>query len=148
MKPFIKLLLLTAIILSYSVNAQQTKVNLTGNWILTDYWENETDFILSSDNYVSMLVNGEFIDGKNFVIHGGKDDGQKAELKYWIDYDKNPIEIDFIAIKDNTEKGRILGAIKPINENEFIIILSFEGSRDKNFSEDNLEKIMSARRKL
>ena len=71
---------------------------------MIDYSGNNSDFILTSDNYVSMSINGEFIDGKNFVVRVGKNNGQKGELKYSINYEKNPIEIDFIAIKDNEEK--------------------------------------------
>ncbi|OWR12828.1 hypothetical protein CDW55_12310 [Chryseobacterium sp. VAUSW3] len=94
-----------------------------------------------------MSINGEFIDGKNFIVRGGINNGQKAELKYSINYEKNPIEIDFIAIKDNEEKGRILGAIKQINENEFLMTMSFDGKRDLNFTDENAEKIMSIKRK-
>ena len=55
------------------------KVNLAGNWTNIDYDKNKSDFILSEDNYVSMSVNGEFIDGKNYIIKGGKNAGQKGE---------------------------------------------------------------------
>ncbi|AZI54473.1 hypothetical protein EIB75_04075 [Epilithonimonas vandammei] len=117
------------------------KVNLAGNWTNIDYDKNKSDFILSEDNYVSMSVNGEFIDGKNYIIKGGKNAGQKGELKYTIDYDKNPVEIDIIAIMDDTEKGRILGTIKLINKDEFLMIFSFTGKRDFNFSEKNAKQI-------
>ena len=147
MKTFIKISLLFLFFINCSAQQKPQKTNLVGSWIWTDYWENKSDFILTSDNYVSMSINGEFIDGKNFIVRGGKNDGQKGELKYSINYDKNPIEIDFIAIKDNEEKGRILGAIKPINENEFLMTMSFDGKRDVNFAEENVEKIMTLKRK-
>ena len=147
MKTFIKISLLFLFFINCSAQQKPQKTNLVGSWIWTDYWENKSDFILTSDNYVSMSINGEFIDGKNFIVRGGKNDGQKGELKYSINYDKNPIEIDFIAIKDNEEKGRILGAIKPINEYEFLMTMSFDGKRDVNFAEENVEKIMTLKRK-
>lgn len=56
------------------------------------------------------------------------------------------MEIDLIAIMDNDEKGRILGTIKPINENNFLMILSFEGVRDTNFDDTNKEKIIKVKR--
>lgn len=147
MKSLIKIILLFLFFNNCSAQSETKKLNLIGSWILNDYWQNQSDFILSSDNYVSMSVNGECIDGKNFIVRGGKNDGQKGELKYSINYQKNPIEIDFIAIKDNEEKGRILGAIKPLNENEFIITMSFDGKRDTDFTQQNVEKIITAKRK-
>ena len=95
-----------------------------------------------------MSVNGEFIDGKNFIIHGGKNDGQKGEMKYLINYEKNPIELDLVAMKENKEMGRILGVIKPINENEFLMIWSFDGKRNSDFSENNNEQIMKVKHKF
>lgn len=113
---------------------------------MSDYWNNESPLILSEDNYISMSINGEFIDGKNFIVKGGKNNGKKGELKYSINPDKIPIEIDLIALMDNDEKGRILGVIKPINESNFLIILSFDGVRDQNFEEDNKENILTVTR--
>lgn len=147
MKSLISVALFLFCLTSCSAQNKIEKPNLIGNWIWTDYWENKSDFILSADNYVSMSVNGEFLEGKNFIIRGGKNDGQKGELKYSIDYEKNPIEIDIIAIKDNEEKGRILGAIKILNENEFLMTISVDGKRDLNFSEENIEKISTVKRK-
>lgn len=147
MKSLIKITLLFLFFNNCFAQSETNKLDLLGNWILIDYWQNKSDFILTSDNYVSLSINGEFIDGKNFIVRGGKNDGQKAELKYSINYEKNPVEIDFIAIKDNEEKGRILGVIKVLNKNEFMMTMSFDGKRDINFTEQNAEKIMKAKRK-
>lgn len=147
MKSNIKILLLILIVINSTSYSQNKKLNLVGNWNVTDSWGNKSDFILSEDNYASMSVNGEFIDGKNFIIHGGKNDGQKGEMKYLINYEKTPIELDLIAMKENKEMGRILGVIKPINENEFLMIWSFDGKRNADFSENNNEQIMTVKRK-
>ena len=147
MKLLLKIALFFLFFINFSAQNMTKKPNFIGNWIWTDYWQNQSDFILTSDNYVSMSINGEFIDGKNFIVRGGKNDGQKAELKYSINLEKKPIEIDFIAIKDDKEKGRILGAIKLINENEFLMTMSFDGKRDLNFTDKNAEKIMTLKRK-
>lgn len=147
MKSHIKILLLILIVVNSSSYSQIKKLNLVGNWNMTDYWGNKSDFILSEDNYASMTVNGEFIDGKSFIIHGGKNDGQKGEMKYIINYEKTPIELDLVAMKENKEMGRILGVIKLINENEFLMIWSFDGKRNSDFSENNKEQIMTAKRK-
>lgn len=147
MKLHIKLLLLFSIVLNSSSYSQNKKLNIVGNWKMTDYSGTKSDFILSEDNYASISVNGEFIDGKNFIIHGGKNDGQKGEMKYLINYEKNPIELDLIAMIENKEMGRILGVIKQINENEFLMIWSFNGERNSDFSENNKEQIITVKRK-
>jgi|LakMenE18May11ns_1017448.scaffolds.fasta_scaffold9735658_2 hypothetical protein len=147
MKFNIKILLLILILINCTSYSQNKTLNLFGNWEITDYLENKSDFTLSVDNYVSMSINEEFIDGKNFIIRGGKYNGQKGELKYIINYEKTPIEIDLIAVKENKEMGRILGVIKPINENEFLMILNFDGKRNSDFSENNYEQIMTVKRK-
>lgn len=133
--------------INFSAQTKVAKFNIVGDWNWTDYWENKSDFILSSDNYVSMSINGEFIDGKKFVVRGGKNNGQIGELKYSINYEKTPIEMDLIAIKDNEEKGRILCSIKLLNVNEFLMTMSFDGNRDTNFTTDNSEKIVIVKRK-
>lgn len=147
MKNIIAIFLIFFSFITCKAQNDSKELNLTGNWILTDYWNNNSDFILTEDNFVLMTINGEVLDGKKFIIKGGKNNGEIAELKYSIDYTKKPIEIDFVAYKDKQEKGRILGAIKMIRENEFLMTLSFDGKRNLNFSKENEEKIMIARRK-
>ena len=122
--------------------AQNQETDFTGKWTMTDYWNNESPLILSEDNYVSISINGEFIDGKNFVVQ----DGKKGELKYLINTDKSPVEIDLIAIMDNEEKGRILGIIQLINDDEFLMTLSFDGVRNSNLDETNKENIVKVKR--
>ncbi|TRX35989.1 hypothetical protein [Flavobacterium restrictum] len=95
-----KIVFILVIITSVSYS-QNKKLNLVGNWNMTDYWGNKSVFILSEDNYGSLSVNGEFIDGKNFTIHGGQNDGQKGEMKYVINYKKTPIELDLVTVKEN-----------------------------------------------
>ena len=84
MKFNIKILLLILILINCTSYSQNKTLNLFGNWEITDYLENKSDFTLSVDNYVSMSINEEFIDGKNFIIRGGKYNGRKGELKYII----------------------------------------------------------------
>jgi hypothetical protein len=147
MKSHIKTLLLILIVINSVSYSQNKKLNLVGNWSMTDYWGNKSDFILSEDNYASMSVNGEFIDGKNFIIHGGKNDGQKGEMKYLINHEITPIELDLVVMKENKEMGRILGVIKPLNENEFLMIWSFDGKRNSDFFDNNNEQIIKVKRK-
>jgi hypothetical protein len=129
----------------------QTTPKIIGEWIGTDSWGNESKFIFSEDNYISMTINGEFIDGKSFVIKGGKDDGKTAELKYNIDYSKSPVTIDFIAIKNENdkliEKGRILCIANFISDTEMMLLLNFIGKRETNFDDSNKENMVILRKK-
>lgn len=134
-------------ILFYSFTySQNSKFNVVGIWNSIDYSKNESKTIFSEDGYVSMTINGEKIDGKNFIIHGGPNDGQKAELKYEIFLDKNPIQIDFIAIKDNEERGRILGIMIPSNNDNFILLMNFNGKRPQKIDNENEEQILKLTR--
>lgn len=105
MKKLLGILLFLTFIINCS--AQKNTLNFVGSWTLTDYFNTKNDFILSEDNYITITINGETIDGKNFIIKGGEKNGEKGELKYSINSNKIPIEIDLIAMKDNVEKGRI-----------------------------------------
>ena len=86
-----------------------------------------------------MSINGEFVDGKNYVIRGGKNDGQKMFVKYEIDDSGLPIKIDIIVIKPendkNFEKGRILGILDFSNKMETRMNLNFNGIRESEFND-------------
>lgn len=125
------------ILLSSNLYSQETKFDIVGVWNSVDISENQSKTIFSQDEYVSMTINGEEIDGRKFIIRGGPNNGQKAELKYKVDYNENPIHIDLIAIKDNQEKGRILGIITPVNKNKFLMAISFDGKRPQKIDENS-----------
>lgn len=108
-----------------------------GVWNSVDISENQSKTTFSQDEYVSMTINGEEIDGRKFIIRGGSNNGQQAELKYKVDYNENPIHIDLIAIKDNQEKGRIFGIITPIDKNKFLMQISFDGKRPQKIDENS-----------
>ena len=97
-----------------------------------------------------MTVSGEFIDGKKFKIKGGKNDNKNCLLKYTVDYSKNPITIDFIALLDENgeliEMGRILAIARFLNESEMKLSISATGERDKDFSEENFENTIVLKR--
>ncbi len=92
---------------------------------------------------ISITLNGEKIDGKNFIIHGGPYNGEKGEMKYVLNTKTNPIQIDIIAFKDHIEKGRILGIITPVNHSKILMLLNFEGERPKEISNGNFEQILT-----
>ena len=127
-----------------SLFAQDSNI-IVGEWNATDFWENKSKIIFSEDIYISITINGEFVDGKNFIIRGGKKDGEKAEMKYGINYTKNPIELDIIALKTENgmpkEYGRMFCLLKFTNANEAYLIIS-KGARDSDFKDENKERIV------
>jgi len=132
------LLLIFLSICAIKANSQNSQT-LIGQWNGTDFWKNKSDLIFTEDKNVSLTVNGEKIGGENFMVNG-----IKAELKYEVDFAKNPIWIDLIAIEKETkiEKGRIKGILKYINENNIEILLDFNGKRYENFEKENEEYIL------
>ncbi|MCS3531597.1 hypothetical protein [Chryseobacterium sp. JUb7] len=139
----LKIFFLFVLILNLDVSAQEVELDLIGNWNLTDFWSNESKTIFTKDGYISMTINGEKIDGKNFIIRGGPNDGEKGEMKYTINTKISPIQIDIIALKDNIEKGRILGIIIPVNHTKMLMVLSFDGKRPEAINDENFEQTLT-----
>lgn len=141
-----KKLLFIFFIITNICHSQNVQKDIVGEWNSTDFDGNVSKMIFSNDNYISMTINGEFIDGKNFVIKGGKNAGQKGLLKYEIDDSSLPIKFDIIAIKlekgINVEQGRILGILDFLNKTEIKIIMSFSGKRESVFNDSNKENII------
>nr|WP_294779430.1 hypothetical protein [uncultured Flavobacterium sp.] len=146
MKKFLFLFLLVTTI-SYS---QTKKETLVGSWKATDSNGVENKMVFSSDNYVSMTINGEFIDGKNYVIKTGKNIGQNGVLKYEIDESKTPIQMDIIASAvdktKSTEKGRILAILDFITNDEIKLNISLTGKRALQFDESNKDSTIVLKR--
>ncbi|RST27419.1 hypothetical protein [Chryseobacterium lacus] len=138
-----KLVFFFIIILCANLYSQNVDFNIVGNWNASDYWSNESKTTFTEDGYISMTINGEKIDGKNFIIHGGPNDGQKGEMKYLINSTTSPMQIDIIALKDNIEKGRILGIIIPVHHTKFLMLLSFDGKRPETMNDENYEKTLT-----
>lgn len=136
-----KKILLLLLILTGASYAQSKKEILVGNWQGTDANGVKNTMIFTSDNFISMTVNGELIDGKNYVVKGGKNNGKKGLLKYEIDESKTPVAIDIIAYaleKDQQiEKGRFLAILDFKNNNEIKINLSLNGVRATEFNDSN-----------
>ncbi|MBB4801983.1 hypothetical protein HNP37_002044 [Flavobacterium nitrogenifigens] len=130
--------------------AQTKKEILVGEWEGTDMHGTKNKMIFTSDNFISMTINGEFIDGKNFIIRGGKNDGKKALLKYEIDESKVPVTLDAIAIAiekgKEVEKGRILAILDFKSNNEIRINLGLNGTRATEFNEANEDSTILLKR--
>jgi len=138
-----KIFILFILILNLNIFAQKKEFDIVGNWEMTDFWSNKSATVFTNDGYISITINGEKIDGKNFIIRGGPHDGEKGEMKYVINANKSPIQIDVIALKDNIEKGRILGIIIPVNHTKILMLLSFDGKRPKTMNDENFEQTLT-----
>lgn len=130
-----------------SLFAQDSNI-IVGEWNATDFWENKSKFIFSEDGYISMTINGEFVDGKNFIVKKGKNKGQKTELKYKIDYNKTPIELEIKGISvvngklEKTES--VLGILKFLNNDEALLILTREAKEE--FNEESKDRVIKLQR--
>ena len=71
-KIILKIFFLFVLIVNLDVSAQEVELDLIGNWNLNDFWSNESKTIFTKDGYISMTINGEKIDGKNFIIRVGQ----------------------------------------------------------------------------
>jgi len=135
-----KILSLFLILTSISY-AQSKKEILVGNWQGTDASGVKNTMIFTSDNFISMTVNGELINGKNYIVKGGKNNGKKGLLKYEIDESKTPVTLDIIAYAlendQQIEKGRFLAILDFKSNDEIKINLSLNGVRATEFNESN-----------
>lgn len=140
---FKKITILLLLIANITGMYAQSPSDVVGKWEGTDYDNNPSELIFTEDSFVSFTINGETLGGENFSING-----QKADLKYFIDSLKNPFWIDFIVYSraENIEKGRIKGVLKFIDIDNVQIAISFDGNRTSNFGEDNKESIITMRR--
>lgn len=132
-----KKILFIVSVLCFLSDCYPQNVDLLGEWKSTDYLDNESNIIFFEDKFLALTINGEFIDGRNYIIQGGPNDGKKGEIKYEVNFDTDPIQIDVIALKDNEELGRLLGILKIISNDEMIMNLNFEGKRETDFTESN-----------
>ncbi|MDR2235090.1 MAG: hypothetical protein LBE92_03120 [Chryseobacterium sp.] len=140
---FIKILAVLMLVISLGAKAQKSEFDITGTWKATDYWNNESEAVFTEDGYISMTTGGEKVDGKNFIIRGGVNNGQKGELKFEINQEKNPVQIDIIALKDEQEKGRILGIIIPVHQTKFLMLLGINGKRPGRLNDDNTKEVLT-----
>lgn len=137
-----------AILFSFnSLFAQDSNI-IVGEWNATDFWENKSKFIFSEDGYISMTINGEFVDGKNFIVKKGKNKGKKVALKYTIDYNKTPIELEITGTSIANSKlervESVLGILKFLNNNEALLILTREAKEE--FNEESKDRVIKLQR--
>jgi len=149
---FLQIAFLTLTVFFSTNTFGQTTSKIIGEWAGKDFDGNEGKFIFFEDNHASITLGNEFIDGKHYIVRGGKNDGKSGEVKYSIDYSKSPFTIDFILLLAENgklvEKGRILGIIKFITDTEMLFAISLTGKRDSDFNKKNMTPTMTLRKNI
>ena len=146
-----KKILLLFLLTTTFCNAQRSKQTVVGEWTATDFDGNVSTMIFTDDFFISMTIGTEVIDGKNFIVKGGKNDGQKGILKYELDITSFPIKIDVVAFEIidgvTNEKGRLLGILEFLNDTQMRFNLNFENNREFQFTEANSYGTLNLKRK-
>jgi hypothetical protein len=109
------------------------KQDLIGKWVGED--KNEIGAIIFYDEgYAAFEIEGQIMGGKEFYMQG-----QKGEMTYSINYDTNPIEIDFTLTKTlSGESKKILGIAQFTDEDTFNFNMNFNGARPSDFDEGSI----------
>lgn len=137
------LLFTVVLFLNLSYAFCQKASDIVGKWHGVDYWNNPSDLVFTENGFTSFTINGETLGGENFNIKG-----EKADLKYELDFSKNPYWIDLVVYSksETKEKGRIKGIIKFVDIDTVIIAMSFDDKRIENFDSENQESTILMKR--
>ena len=115
------------------LNTTTKKEDFIGKWAGEE--QNQIGYItFDNDGYAAFEINGEIMGGKEFYIKG-----QKGKMTYTINYDTNPIEVDFIITKiQSGESNKILGIAEFTDVDTFIFDLSFNNERPTAFGDNSI----------
>lgn len=130
-KTFIFLLLMV-----FGVCFSQSVKDLYGKWSGTDRKDNKGSFTFFPDGFIYVQYNGMVIDGRDYTIPGGPNQGKKGHIKYSVDFSTKPYKFKLIASynnqNDQPEEVQFLkGLIEFTNEKEFLFFIDFENTDPK-----------------
>ena len=121
----------------------QLEDKLVGTWKATDYWHNESEFIVTEEKIVTLSINGQKFGGEDFQMNG-----KPVALKYLINNSKSPTWFDLVA----TDKvsGVVLmktkGLIEFISYNKAKILVNLDNRRLTHFDEKYNKMIINLER--
>ena len=103
-----------------------------GRWTGED--KNEIGYLIfDNDGYAYLEINGEVLGGKEFTFKG-----KKGSMRYEINEDTSPIEVDLIInILETNEEKRLLCIAEFLDDDNFKFAMGFEDLRPSEFAEDN-----------
>ncbi|WP_128330785.1 hypothetical protein [Apibacter sp. HY039] len=128
------------------IYSQNSSFDIIGNWMAEDYWGSKSMMAFSEDSYLSLTIDGEMVDGENFIIKGGVNDKKKGGLKYEINFEITPIELYVIPSIGEEVKDKILfGYLKFIDDNNILLKVSLDKNEKTEFEEEG-EQIMTLRK--
>ncbi|HEY5123832.1 MAG TPA: hypothetical protein VIK14_08875, partial [Ignavibacteria bacterium] len=98
-----------------------------GEWRGTDKGKTGS-LILDKTGHAIFVMDNQVFGGNNFEING-----VKAELRYEIDYAKEPIWLDLVAFEKgiDAEKGRMKGIIRFLTDTKIEYRLQFDLSAER-----------------
>ena len=108
-----------------------------GTWTGTDNGK-VGSVVFDKDGYAAFVIDGQTLGGKSFT-----QGGIELSMKYEIDYDALPIQVDFIffAAALDQEVARMKGIMKFEGKKTMMLALSFDAKGDSqrpdNFDDDN-----------
>ncbi|WP_461303576.1 hypothetical protein [Aureisphaera sp.] len=124
---FLTLLLLPLV--SFTANIQY---DLIGEWEGED--QGEIGLIVFQKNgFAYFEVAGQRYGGEEFEL-----DGKKGSMKYKINSNVDPVEVDFVVTKHETKEQRsLLGILKFTDEDSMTLAIGFNGPRPTGFDSEN-----------
>ena len=126
----ILLLLITVSFMSFSSSIES--IELIGKW--TGEEKGDVLFLtFDVEGYALIERKGIVIGGKEFELNG-----KKGKMTYEINSNKNPMEIDMIITKlETNEEKRILCIAEFIDEDHIVFAMKFEEKRPSDFNNEN-----------
>ncbi|WP_458627544.1 hypothetical protein [Winogradskyella sp. PC D3.3] len=117
----------------FLLNTTSQKENFLGKWIGED--QSQIGYVMfDHEGYAAFEIDGEVMGGKEFYMKG-----QKGKMTYTINYDTNPIEVDFTITKiQSGEAKKILGIAEFTDKDVLIFDMSFDAERPTEFSDNSI----------
>ncbi|GAB0157548.1 hypothetical protein CHRYSEOSP005_28260 [Chryseobacterium sp. Alg-005] len=123
--------LLFLFLMIFGMCFSQSVKDLHGKWSGADQKNKKGTFTFFSDGYIALEFEGLVIDGRNFVIPNGPNEGKIGKVKYSVDFSEKPYKVKLIAQYNNqdgkSEENKFLnGLIEFIEEDGLLFYLDFE----------------------
>ena len=114
-------------------NSTSQKEDFVGKWIGED--KGDIGYIVfDEEGYASFEIEGQIMGGKDFTMNG-----QKGKMTYSINDKVNPVEIDFIITKIDTEESmELLGIAEFIDKDTVNFSISYDSVRPTQFGETSI----------
>lgn len=128
-----KLLLVLILFPLLSFNSSKAEINITGTWKGLDETKEIGYMIFDNDGFATIEVEGQTYGGKEFEMNN-----KKASMTYSINFDTEPIQVDFvISLFDSKEERRMLLIAEFKDEDTMILASNFNSERPTEFNTDN-----------